>query len=191
MKKSLSIILFLIFTFPLCAWNARGHMVVAAIAYKQLDTNQKEEITELLKHHPDYKYKWSRDYKKLNNKIELGQYLMMRASVWPDEIRSKRNYNHKFHRSEWHYVTYKIDFANGHDTTPIDGNVEPNIVWASEHTGRMIENSALDNATRAMYLAWFIHLIGDIHQPLHCGSLFNATYPKGDRGGQCIFCKAK
>jgi hypothetical protein len=40
---------------------------------------------------------------------------------------------------------------------------------------------------RAVYLSWLIHLIGDLHQPLHCASLFNNTYPTGDKGGNDFY----
>jgi hypothetical protein len=36
---------------------------------------------------------------------------------------------------------------------------------------------------KAIYLCWVMHLIGDIHQPLHCVSLFSEQFPKGDHGG--------
>jgi len=35
-------------------------------------------------------------------------------------------------------------------------------------------------------LAWLIHLIGDVHQPLHTAQLFTREYPNGDRGGNEI-----
>ena len=41
-------------------------------------------------------------------------------------------------------------------------------------------------ADRADALCWVCHLVGDIHQPLHCVSLFNATFTSGDRGGNSI-----
>ncbi len=31
-----------------------------------------------------------------------------------------------------------------------------------------------------------VHMVGDIHQPLHTVSLFNASYPEGDRGGNSL-----
>jgi S1/P1 nuclease len=42
---------------------------------------------------------------------------------------------------------------------------------------------------RAVYLSWLIHLVGDIHQPLHCVSLFTYDYPHGDRGGNDFYVK--
>jgi hypothetical protein len=39
---------------------------------------------------------------------------------------------------------------------------------------------------KAVYMTWLFHLIGDIHQPLHCVALFSTKYPDGDRGGNAI-----
>ena len=36
---------------------------------------------------------------------------------------------------------------------------------------------------RAIDLCWVEHLVGDIHQPLHAASLYEADLPDGDRGG--------
>jgi hypothetical protein len=40
-----------------------------------------------------------------------------------------------------------------------------------------------DATERADALAFVSHFVGDIHQPLHCTSLVNSQFPKGDRGG--------
>src|SRR5262249_20568397 len=36
---------------------------------------------------------------------------------------------------------------------------------------------------KAVYLTWLFHLVGDIHQPLHCTAVFGERFPDGDRGG--------
>ncbi len=36
---------------------------------------------------------------------------------------------------------------------------------------------------KAVNLCWVLHLVGDIHQPLHCGSQLSEVFPDGDRGG--------
>lgn len=36
---------------------------------------------------------------------------------------------------------------------------------------------------RAVHFCWLMHLVGDIHQPLHCTALFSEQFPSGDRGG--------
>lgn len=41
-------------------------------------------------------------------------------------------------------------------------------------------------AERALFARYLIHVIGDIHQPLHSVALYNETYPSGDRGGNSL-----
>ena len=40
-------------------------------------------------------------------------------------------------------------------------------------------------------LRFLIHLIGDIHQPLHNTSLVNSQFPKGDKGGNLFLIKTR
>jgi hypothetical protein len=42
---------------------------------------------------------------------------------------------------------------------------------------------------KAVALAYLIHLMGDLHQPLHCASLFNDMFPDGDMGGNKFWIK--
>ncbi|HSU53063.1 MAG TPA: S1/P1 nuclease, partial [Candidatus Dormibacteraeota bacterium] len=39
------------------------------------------------------------------------------------------------------------------------------------------------------YLSWLIHLVGDIHQPLHTVSWFGGQFTEGDKGGNIFFVK--
>ena len=189
MKKICLFIAILIHSSNLFAWNANGHKLIAAIAYSQLNDLQKNEVTEILKFHPEYEKNWAKKYSKVSDVMDLGEFLMMRSSVWPDEIRGSSNTNFKYHKSEWHFITYRIEFPNLHDTTLTDSEIEFSVVGASAFSKTMFANKLIDNSLRAIYLSWFIHLIGDIHQPLHCGTLFNSNYPKGDRGGNKFFVK--
>ncbi len=44
-------------------------------------------------------------------------------------------------------------------------------------------------AERSLFARYLIHMVGDIHQPLHSVALFNKTYPKGDLGGNLLKIK--
>src|ERR1700758_3364100 len=35
-------------------------------------------------------------------------------------------------------------------------------------------------------MVWLMHMVGDIHQPLHCLTRVSATHPDGDRGGNLV-----
>src|SRR5256885_14208137 len=49
----------------------------------------------------------------------------------------------------------------------------------------MLADSSAADTTRAVALAWVMHLVGDIHQPLHSSSRVTPAepLPKGDEGG--------
>jgi hypothetical protein len=32
-------------------------------------------------------------------------------------------------------------------------------------------------------MRYVLHVVGDLHQPLHSAQMFNITYPNGDAGG--------
>lgn len=44
-------------------------------------------------------------------------------------------------------------------------------------------------AERALFARYLIHMVGDIHQPLHSVALYNKTYPHGDAGGNLLHLK--
>ena len=53
----------------------------------------------------------------------------------------------------------------------------------------MKSNINKNTAERALFARYLVHLVGDIHQPLHSVALYNKTFPKGDAGGN--FLKVK
>jgi hypothetical protein len=41
-------------------------------------------------------------------------------------------------------------------------------------------------ATKAIMMRYLLHVVGDMHQPLHNSNFFNETFPKGDLGGNMM-----
>jgi len=91
MKRTVSILCCFLVTLPLFSWNARGHMIIAAIAYQELSDEQQASITNILISHPEYDREWKTDYQQVKNDVELGLYLFMKASIWADKIRSNKH----------------------------------------------------------------------------------------------------
>ena len=52
---------------------------------------------------------------------------------------------------------------------------------------KALSDTNADPELRAASLSYLIHLVGDMHQPLHCASLFTDAYPNGDRGGNDFY----
>jgi len=117
LHKVLASVLFIFITFSIQAWNARGHMIIAAIAYQELSDQHQATITDILTKHPEYDRTWRIDYKQVQNEVELGLYLFMRASVWADKIRSYKHDDHQLNAPKWHYMNYELRF-------PYDGEVK-------------------------------------------------------------------
>ncbi|MDB6124330.1 MAG: hypothetical protein JWQ71_3323 [Pedosphaera sp.] len=168
------------------AWSGAGHMVIAAEAYKELSPELQTKVSEVLKSHPDYT-KWEKAYQKESSSgLALGQYVFMRASTWPDEIR--RDDRGDVH-SHWHYVNYPlIGPAFAFQSGPATND---DIVFGIIQNEKVLTEAGASKEARAVALSWLIHLVGDIHQPLHCAVLINDTYhlPAGDKGGNDFYIK--
>jgi hypothetical protein len=162
------------------AWGSAGHEVIAAEAFRQLPPEFKAEAIEVLKAHPDYA-QWEASYHP-NATVDLYAYIFMRSSTWPDEIRNSGSlYDHP----HWHFIDYPLrppDFPMLPSPTPDD-----DVLFGVAQCEKVLSDTNATPELRAAMLSYLIHLVGDMHQPLHCASLFNANYPTGDRGGNDIY----
>jgi hypothetical protein len=196
MKKLLPLLFVFFATSTAYSWNSRGHKIAVSIAYDQLGQTKKAMFTELLKRHP-YSDEWLEDYEKESG-IELGRYLFIRASVWPDDVKGVES-NFPFINESWHYVNFRVDYKNGHLTERLSPQAD--ILYAMGW-GKMImtqkwkESSGqkgfrYTDDSKAVALSWILHLIADMHQPMHCATLYNEFYPKGDAGGNRVYIRKK
>jgi hypothetical protein len=62
-------------------------------------------------------------------------------------------------------------------------------LYAIAQCERVLADANAGAELRAVFLSYLVHLVGDLHQPLHCASLFDDTYPKGDKGGNDFYVK--
>jgi hypothetical protein len=148
------------------AWGDGGHMMVASIAYSQLNPSAKAEVDRLLKISvaPKTTTKKTQDF--------------VNAAHWADDVRGAQGY-------EFAPPLHFIDYPFAADDTPLPDDLpaKQNIVVALEqYVGDLTSPTATD-AEKAVALRFVIHFVGDIHQPLHCESRISAKYPEGDRGG--------
>jgi hypothetical protein len=157
---------------PAHAWSASGHSAIAALAYRQLDPGTRKKIAVILQQHPAYP-SWRPGIAAAG--VEADLYLFMRAACWPDEIRS----DPKQHRPEWHYIN-RVYAPDGEGTLP---EAEDDILRALTRNKEAFIAEGATGPQKAVALSWLMHLVGDVHQPLHAVSLVNADFPSGDRGG--------
>lgn len=60
-----------------------------------------------------------------------------------------------------------------------------NVLQATNYCLSVIKSDA-PPSQKALAYSWLLHLIGDLHQPMHSVALFCERYPYGDRGGNSV-----
>jgi len=140
------------------AWNEAGHMTIAAIAEMHLQPAVRAEAMRLLK----------------VGSTERA-YDFVTAGPWADDIRSQNPKS-----GPWHYINYHFR-TDGKRTTM---KPEPeNAVVAIERFRATLADRSKPDAERADALRFLIHLVGDLHQPMHSTARDTDAHPEGDRGG--------
>jgi len=163
LKKTNSLALMLVLASayaPLAlAWGPQGHRTVGAIADRLLTPQAHAAVARLL----------NADLDKYGNLS--GRTTLEAISVWPDEL-----YGTPAVRATWHY-----------DDVPICGTAPkarycPDGQCNTEQLKRLIGLLGDPRAAprdRNEALKWIVHLVGDIHQPLHAAD-------NDDRGGNRV-----
>ncbi|HEY4308418.1 MAG TPA: S1/P1 nuclease [Pirellulales bacterium] len=157
------------------AWNDMGHMVVAELAYQRLTPAQRDKIAAILQQHPHYKEFLAAERPA---GVPEGQWAFWRAATWPDWV---KHHQESFSHGDWHYIDFPYippgSAVRATDHPPKHQNILVALPTCVDKA------RATSGSEKAINLCWVIHLIGDIHQPLHCATLFSEQCPKGDAGG--------
>lgn len=179
-------------------WGSVGHMAVAYITYQNLNPAVRTRVDTLLKLNPDYQ-KWISQIPAGTPDADRPMMLFMIAATWPDQIKqepgytddgtsrgnrpdgasSSQNvgYTDKLRHKYWHFVD-----------TPFtqDGSELPTIPTPNAETQinafRAVLASDKPDELKSYDLVWLLHLVGDVHQPLHCATRVSKTDPGGDNG---------
>ncbi|GAA0871999.1 S1/P1 nuclease [Gangjinia marincola] len=120
-------------------WGKTGHRVIGEIAAAHLSKKARKNIDKLLK----------------------GQGLAL-VSIYADEIKSDDRYD-KY--GPWHYVN--IPFDKTYDTHP--KNPKGDLIQGINTCVEILNDENSSNDDKVFHLKMLVHLIGDLHQPLHTG----------------------
>ena len=128
------------------AWGTEGHQVIALIAQASLTPKARAEVERLLVQEPGA--------------------TLASISTWADEHRSPAT-------APWHYVNFPRDTCTYLESRDCpDGRC---VVSAIQRQMELLRSDAPDER-RLIALKYLVHLVGDVHQPLHAGYA-------DDRGG--------
>lgn len=120
-------------------WSATGHRVVGKIADSYLTGKTKRAINKLLKRQS-----------------------LAFVSTFADEIKSDKRYNEFY---TWHYINMPLDS----DYESSKKNPKGDLVTGINYCTKIIKDDNASDDDKAFYLKLLIHLIGDLHQPMHIG----------------------
>lgn len=103
-------------------------------------------------------------------------------ATWPDLVRDPARVSHMYHRRVWHYADHlwRDDDGPAHE---VKGPPPKNAVERLTVLEADLRKPKSTLFPRAVELAWVVHLMGDIHQPLHNASRISKDQPTGDGGG--------
>lgn len=131
---------------PALAWGVQGHTVVATLAWQGLQPKARQEVARLLA-------------------LEPGQTLES-VSTWADEHRSAAT-------GAWHYVNFPRGTCK---YEPLRDCPDGQCVVAAIELQQAVLASRASDGERLKALKYLVHLVADVHQPLHAGYA-------DDRGG--------
>ncbi|MBC3765154.1 S1/P1 nuclease [Neptunicella marina] len=137
------------------AWGQTGHRVVGEIAQRHLSADTKTAIAKILPHES-----------------------LAEASTYADEMRSDPAVFWKKTSPPWHYVTVPQDKTYAEVGAPEQGDA----YYALQKFTKVLKDNNASLEDKKLALRFVIHLVGDLHQPLHAG---NGT----DKGGNDVKLK--
>lgn len=131
----------LFLSFSLTAYDAVGHRIISEIAYKNLTNKARKQVDKV-----------------------LGKRGVIYYSSWADEIKSDENYDYSY---VWHYQNLATDLKTKDlqfllDNPKAEGEF---LFYALDSLRNQLKTSKKD----AESLKFIVHLVGDLHQPMHMG----------------------
>jgi len=152
MKKLVLVLLCSLFIFESSGWGATGHRTTGLIAENYLTARAKKRIRQI-----------------------LNQESLAMASTWMDDIKSDSIYNYT---NDWHWTT----IPDGGKYEDVESNPDGKVIMMIEKLVQELKSGKLSSKEEAEYMKMLIHMVGDVHQPLHVGK-------PGDKGGNDVRVK--
>lgn len=210
MKKRIQLIAPCLILMLVCSassygWSDTGHMAVAFVAYQQLTPQGRARVDALVRLNPRFTL-WNNSIPANTPQARRRLILFMIAATWADQIKglepqyrkdgpnggnrppndgtAARNigYSDLAMHKYWHFV----DLPFSPDGTPLQDPPVPNAL-TQINVFRMVLASNSPDPLKSYDLVWLLHLVGDVHQPLHCTARFIQGQPAtGDDGGNLV-----
>jgi len=154
LKKTLLILAIFAVPFNGHAWGVLGHRIVGEIADKYISKKARKAVQQI-----------------------LGTESMAMTANWADFIKSDTAYNYL---SNWHYVNLPANLSKEGVFNFLEQEKGANIYNKLHEMIAVLKNSQSTPDQKKLALRMVIHLVGDMHQPMH-------TARKEDLGGNRVY----
>ena len=143
MKTTLFVLFFIMSGIPFysAAWSLEGHRVAGEIASRHLTAKARQNIASI-----------------------LGNESIAMASNWADFIKADSTYDSI---SVWHYVDIPDSFTYRQVQAYLKTDNATDAYTKINFLSAQLKNKQLSKEKKLMYLKLLIHIVEDIHQPLH------------------------
>ncbi len=135
----------LIGTMPVKAWGPTGHRVIGEIASFYLSPKAQLGIRAI-----------------------IGNETLAMISNWPDLIRSDTTGQYKS-TSPWHYLDFPGHCSHTEFESLLAAAHGENLYSQIEAMSKELKDPKTPAARKRFALSFLVHLLGDLHQPLHVG----------------------
>jgi len=154
---------------PAWPWGCEGHETIALIASSQLTAHARKMVSELLEP--------SLIDPRLERSCRTGSNVFADASTWADDVRRDQGSPY-FGTGPWHFINIPRGAAPG-EVRRFCPSPTGCIVSAIAEQLAVFRKGGGERRHAGEALMLVIHLVADLHQPLHCAT-------NGDAGGNCV-----
>ena len=166
------------------AWDHPGHMTTAAIAFAEIERARPELIEKiglLMLKHPDIAPFWVAPGDTRGK--ERARRMFIEAARWPDDAKWTIHDRPTWHSARWPIVAKDAPpkakkIAEARSERPTGNAIEAEAMNAA-----VLSNPESKPEERALALSWVMHIVGDIHQPLHVSDQYSKENPTGNAAG--------
>jgi len=166
------------------AWDHPGHMLTADIAFSEIERTRPELIEKLgllfLKH-PDPAPFWVAAGEAKGK--ERVRRMFIECARWPDDSKFTPRDMLTWHSARWAVVAKDAPPKAKAAAEARKGKPAGQALEALALNYAMVANPESTPAERAFGLCWVLHIVGDIHEPMHVSDLFSKDFPTGNAAG--------
>ena len=144
-RSTVVIMFFCYLPFQSMAWGLLGHRIIGEIADNYLTKKAKKEVYKI-----------------------LGTESIAMTANWADFIKSDPAYGYLYN---WHFINLPSGMTEAEVHAHLDADTATDAYTKINFLVSELKKKDLPAENKLLYLRMLIHIVGDVHQPLHTGRL--------------------